>query len=141
MGSQVTNPAWTTVVQRLATPDAGRGWAAPVERRGPLPRGTVEPGSCSDEVLGLLRSRAGTPQTFAAISLAVDRPVRSIAWSLVFLRKAGHIRSKAVEGGRCLWWAPVAADDAVEAYEAPQASVASGAPDLELDQPVIEPDI
>lgn len=129
------------MVDKLANGHAARGWQVPGERRGPLPRGTVEPGSCSDEVLGFLRGRAATPHTFAAISLAIDRPVRSIAWSLVFLRKAGHIRSKAVEGGRCLWWAPVAADDAVEAHEAPQASVASCAPDPELDQPVIEPDI
>ncbi len=134
----MTAAGWDALVQHLASPEAGRGWTAAVEQRGPLPRGAVAPGSCSDEVLGFLRSRAGTPQTFAAIRRAVDRPKRSIAWSLVFLRRAGHVQSKNVVGGRCLWWAS-ASTDADEARQEPATSVVSLAPRLEIDQPENEP--
>lgn len=127
----MTAAGWELLVQHLAKSDAGRGWVPPQERRGPLPRGSVAPGSCSDEVLAYLRSRPGAPQAFAAICRAVDRPQRSISWSLVFLRGRGLIFSREVGRGVHEWWHPAPDERA--------ASPQAGGPDPPASLPPVTP--
>lgn len=97
---------WMATLTQLLTPSAAHGFPPRSERRGLLPRGAIQPGSCSDETLKFLQARAGQRLSLGRICMGIPRDPKRISWSLDHLRARGYIYSQAGVGGRCVWWAP-----------------------------------